>query len=992
MIPAMRAHIFRSAAGAITALALLTSCGGGDGPDADTSTARKASASRSAQPVAAPVLTAAWSELPNAGVATPAGPGGRAWTEMTWDPVRAEIVLFGGNGPNLYDNDIWSYKTETGSWTLLDPHTHCPGNDGYSKPNGTDDTNFKYDPVNHLYWAFGAASGYRCIGLGPTRTAGAGTGPTTIVDPTLASGVDGYYTEWFINNADGTAKVSGYNAGTRTLTLATPLASLTTGSTYRLYATSGAGIWYFDPSTQVWVGQNTPPGNTGPIPTQARIAPAVDYSVSDEAFALWGGLSMGSDRSVWKLDVRTKKWTQLPVPAGGAPAHRRELLNSFVYDKANDVFILFGGICSYAFDAACPEGTVNGQTWAYRLSTNTWVNMSPTTAPTPRAQHLMAYDDEHGVVVLFGGGAGGSETNDTWVYHYPSNTWTPLAPASAPAPRRLGQIAYNPVTRQTIIFGGATTGVGQRSDIWALKLTGAAPPNTPPSVSLTSPAPGTTYTAPATIALAASASDTDGSVAKVEFYAGATKIGEDSTAPYALNWSSVPAGSYSLTAVATDNAGATSTSTTVNVTVNPGGGTSINVAAQANGGVSSASSTYSGAYPVTAVNDGSRLGNRWGQGGGWNDATASTYPDWVQVTFAGTRSIDRIDVFTLPDNYAAGIAPTPSTTFGLYGITDFTVQYWTGAAWATVPGGTVTANNLVWRSFSFPAVSTDRIRITVSKSLYWYSRIVEVEAWSSDGAPPNTPPSVSLTSPAPGTTYTAPATIALAASASDTDGSVAKVEFYAGATKIGEDSTAPYALNWSSVPAGSYSLTAVATDNAGATSTSTTVNVTVNPGGGTSINVAAQANGGVSSASSTYSGAYPVTAVNDGSRLGNRWGQGGGWNDATASTYPDWVQVTFAGTRSIDRIDVFTLPDNYAAGIAPTPSTTFGLYGITDFTVQYWTGAAWATVPGGTVTANNLVWRSFSFPAVSTDRIRITVSKSLYWYSRIVEIEAWSTP
>ncbi|MCK6422504.1 MAG: Ig-like domain-containing protein, partial [Aquabacterium sp.] len=616
----MRAHIFRSAAGAITALALLTSCGGGDGPDADTSTARKASASRSAQPVAAPVLTAAWSELPNAGVATPAGPGGRAWTEMTWDPVRAEIVLFGGNGPNLYDNDIWSYKTETGSWTLLDPHTHCPGNDGYSKPNGTDDTNFKYDPVNHLYWAFGAASGYRCIGLGPTRTAGAGTGPTTIVDPTLASGVDGYYTEWFINNADGTAKVSGYNAGTRTLTLATPLASLTTGSTYRLYATSGAGIWYFDPSTQVWVGQNTPPGNTGPIPTQARIAPAVDYSVSDEAFALWGGLSMGSDRSVWKLDVRTKKWTQLPVPAGGAPAHRRELLNSFVYDKANDVFILFGGICSYAFDAACPEGTVNGQTWAYRLSTNTWVNMSPTTAPTPRAQHLMAYDDEHGVVVLFGGGAGGSETNDTWVYHYPSNTWTPLAPASAPAPRRLGQIAYNPVTRQTIIFGGATTGVGERSDIWALKLTGAAPPNTPPSVSLTSPAPGTTYTAPATIALAASASDTDGSVAKVEFYAGATKIGEDSTAPYALNWSSVPVGSYSLTAVATDNAGATSTSTAVNVTVT---------------------------------------------------------------------------------------------------------------------------------------------------------------------APPNTPPSVSLTSPAPGTTYTAPATIALAASASDTDGSVAKVEFYAGATKIG---------------------------------------------------------------------------------------------------------------------------------------------------------------------------------------------------------------
>jgi len=151
-------------------------------------------------------------------------------------------------------------------------------------------------------------------------------------------------------------------------------------------------------------------------------------------------------------------------------------------------------------------------------------------------------------------------------------------------------------------------------------------------------------------------------VSKVEFYAGGTKIGEDSSAPYTLNWTGVPAGSYSLTAVATDNAGASTSSAAVVVSVNAGGGSSTNVAAQASGGVASASSTYSSAYPIAAINDGNRLGNRWAQGGGWNDASASTYPDWVEVAFAGARSIDRIDVFTLPDNYAAGAAPTPSTT------------------------------------------------------------------------------------------------------------------------------------------------------------------------------------------------------------------------------------------------------------------------------------------------------------------------------------------
>ncbi len=44
-----------------------------------------------------------------------------------------------------------------------------------------------------------------------------------------------------------------------------------------------------------------------------------------------------------------------------------ELLNSFVYDKANDVFILFGGRCSGNFTVPCPEASKNDKTWAYKL-------------------------------------------------------------------------------------------------------------------------------------------------------------------------------------------------------------------------------------------------------------------------------------------------------------------------------------------------------------------------------------------------------------------------------------------------------------------------------------------------------------------------------------------------------------------------------------------------------------------------------------------------
>jgi hypothetical protein len=81
-----------------------------------------------------------------------------------------------------------------------------------------------------------------------------------------------------------------------------------------------------------------------------------------------------------------------------------------------------------------------------------------------------------------------------------------------------------------------------------------------PAVTLTQPANGATFTAPATVAIAATANDSDGTVAKVEFFNGATKLGEDTTAPYDFTWGAVPAGNYTVTARATDNLGASTTS------------------------------------------------------------------------------------------------------------------------------------------------------------------------------------------------------------------------------------------------------------------------------------------------------------------------------------------------------------------------------------------------------------------------------------------------
>jgi hypothetical protein len=104
-------------------------------------------------------------------------------------------------------------------------------------------------------------------------------------------------------------------------------------------------------------------------------------------------------------------------------------------------------------------------------------------------------------------------------------------------------------------------------------IKGGGAGNVLPTVSITSPASGATFTAPASITIDATASDSDGTVTKVDFYQGSTLLGTDTTSPYSFTWSNVSAGSYSLTAVATDNAGGTKTSTAVSVTVNGTGGT-----------------------------------------------------------------------------------------------------------------------------------------------------------------------------------------------------------------------------------------------------------------------------------------------------------------------------------------------------------------------------------------------------------------------------------
>lgn len=91
--------------------------------------------------------------------------------------------------------------------------------------------------------------------------------------------------------------------------------------------------------------------------------------------------------------------------------------------------------------------------------------------------------------------------------------------------------------------------------------------NQPPVIRISSPLKSASFTSPASITIDAVATDPDGAIIKVEFFQGSVKIGEIVKAPYTISWKEVPAGTYSLTAVATDNGNLKTVSEAVSVTV-----------------------------------------------------------------------------------------------------------------------------------------------------------------------------------------------------------------------------------------------------------------------------------------------------------------------------------------------------------------------------------------------------------------------------------------
>ncbi|RSK44359.1 beta strand repeat-containing protein [Hymenobacter perfusus] len=450
---------------------------------------------------------------------------------------------------------------------------------------------------------------------------------------------------------------------------------------------------------------------------------------------------------------------------------------------------------------------------------------------------------------------------------------------------RLGPFTAN-VTDGTITL---TTSGGDANlsgiEIWRAGTTAA---NQAPTVSLA--AASTAVTVNSALALTATAADADGSVAKVEFFNGATKLGEDTSAPYQLSWTPTAAGTVALTARATDNAGAATTSAAVSVTVN-----AANTAP---------APTFSGPANSTffrAVNiNGPALTL---DGRSWEASSGAANVQITGMAFSNTASVlnptadaTRAGMITSAVGGSTVGATISNVTNGTYSVYAY---IWEDNAPETtsivVEGQTVQSNYNTgaagnWsRLGPFTANVTDgNITLVTSGG---HPNLSGIEIWKSNTATQNQAPTVSLA--AASTAVTVNSALALTATAADADGSVAKVEFFNGATKLGEDTSAPYQLSWTPTASGTVSLAAKATDNAGATTTSAAVSVTVNAAATATFYRAINLNGSATTLDgNAWQGSNAANYTTNGTTFAN---QGVTLNPATTTARAQMIRSSVYG-------------------------------------------------------------------------------------------------
>jgi len=419
-------------------------------------------------------------------------PTDRAGAAMAYDAVNGKMVMFGGaigfnldNSPSSPLNETWTYDGT--NWTLLAPTT---------KPSARAGARMVFDSAHNIVLMFGGrdgtkgASNHMWKWSGSNWTdAGAAAGPFPDYDTAgLAFDANlGKVVAW-----DGSSGSTWEWSGTAWTTVSgttppVPASSPTFRGYIELtYDAARKQIVMFGGDQGGYIpafNAPNPPGplfyadtwvRTGQAWTQpatfaepsARIRAAAGYDPLRKRTVVFGGQSSSRRKfgcgasgcmlnDTWEWDG--SKWTA--GSSTGAPAVRAG--DQLDYDTSARVLRLYGGD---SYSSTGPTDTTYTDVYSYNGAG--WTPQSSAGHTSVRAS-AMAYDANANKLVTFGGVvvANGSASNETWTWSS-SGGWVKLAPATPPTARDDAALAYDPVRKRSVLFGGNPRDGSNLTDVY----------------------------------------------------------------------------------------------------------------------------------------------------------------------------------------------------------------------------------------------------------------------------------------------------------------------------------------------------------------------------------------------------------------------------------------------------------------------------------------------------------------------------------------------
>ncbi|MEM3413787.1 MAG: kelch repeat-containing protein, partial [Thermoplasmata archaeon] len=360
-----------------------------------------------------------WQKLSPLGSPTP-----RWLAEMVFAPTIQKLILFGGAtsaDEKSFSNETWTYDSGTNSWVQLNFQSLPSARGGYVV--ATDG--------NNLYYVGGHAGNNPLVLLSDSWLFDATSLQWFCLEPTERPSARRHIEVVYHESADVFILFGG-----RTSTNAL-----------------NSETWVYYPRTNIWRNMNPV---TAPSP---RDSYAMAYDSLHHKLVLFGGRTSTNScmSDTWVYDYGTNSWSSV-YPSVSPPGRYG---HEMVFDKKNGVFVMYGGVGT--------GYTHLSDTWVYDYSTNTWTQKLTSQNPGGIEEHALAYDENSGKCILFGGNTGTSLKAETWAYDYSTNSWTKLPTSIAPSGRWVAKMSYVSVHQKIILFGGAcgVSGSPYSNETWA---------------------------------------------------------------------------------------------------------------------------------------------------------------------------------------------------------------------------------------------------------------------------------------------------------------------------------------------------------------------------------------------------------------------------------------------------------------------------------------------------------------------------------------------